>query len=102
MAIQNSVIGTAPTAFYSSVGDTAVTCIYLCNTANTAATFSLYAVPAGESATGNTKIYDSVTLTSKDTYVIDMEKLVLADGDALHGEASQAAAITVTVSSVTI
>ena len=102
MAIQNSVIDTTPAVFYSSVGDTAVTCIYLCNTANTAATFSLYAVPSGAAASANTRIYDSVTLTAKDTYVIDMEKLVLANGDALHAEASQSNAITVTVSSVTI
>ena len=102
MAIQNLIIGTTPTAFYTSNGDSAVTCIYLCNTSNATATFSVYAVPATGSATTATKIYDSVVLTAKDTYIIDMEKLILGAGDALYAEADQASAITVTVSSVVI
>lgn len=102
MAIQNSIIGTTPAAFYTSTGDTAVTCVYLCNTSNATVAFSLYAVPLGGTAVANTKIYDSVVLTSKDTYVIDMEKLVLSDGDTLHAEADQPNAVTITVSSVAI
>lgn len=102
MAIQNSVIGTTPSAFYTSIGDTAVTCVYLCNTSSATVTFSLYAVPLGGAAVASTKIYDSVVLTSKDTYVIDMEKLVLSDGDSLRAEADQSNAITITVSAVAI
>ena len=102
MAIQNLIIGTTPAAVYTSAGDSAVTCVYFCNTSNSTATFSLYAVPSGGAAIASTKIYDSVVLTSKDTYVIDMEKLILANGDALYAEADQLSAITVTVSSVTI
>lgn len=102
MAIQNLVIGTTPSAFYTSVGDSAVTCVYLCNTSNSSVTFSLHAVPAAGTPSSSNRIYDSVTLTAKDTYVIDMEKLVLSNGDALYAAASQASAITVTISAVTI
>ena len=102
MAIQNSTIGTTPAAFYTSAGDTAVTCIYFCNTSSNPVTFSVYAVPSGALAIASTRIYSTVTLTANDTYVVDMEKLILSSGDSLQAEADQEDVITVTVSSVGI
>lgn len=102
MAIQNIILTTLPSAVFTSVGDTAITCAYFCNTSNSPVTISVYAVASGDSAVAGNRIYDSVLLTAKDTYVIDMEKLILSDGDKLMAEATQNNAITVTISSVSI
>jgi hypothetical protein len=58
--------------------------MYVCNTGNTAAQFNMYAVPSGETADESKLMYYQVPLASRDTYVIDSEKLVLGHGDSIY------------------
>lgn len=75
--------------------------MYFCNTDSSARTFNLYAVPAGTDL-GNVdvshQIYKDVQVAANDTFVVDMEKLVLADDDYLVANASANTAITATTS----
>jgi hypothetical protein len=75
--------------------------MYFCNTDATAKTFDLYAVPSGTTTiNSDVQIYKSVQIQSNDTFVVDMEKIVLANGDTLRAAASANSAITATVSYV--
>lgn len=101
MAISNTVLTTVISNVYVSSGNTVVSVIYFCNTDSTAKTFNLYAVPSGTaSINGDVQIYANVQIQSKDTFVVDMEKIVLANGDTLRANASANSAITTTVSYV--
>jgi hypothetical protein len=58
-------------------------------------------VPSGTTTIdSNVQIYKSVQIQSNDTFVVDMEKIVLANGDTLRAAASANSAITATVSYV--
>ena len=101
MAISNTVLTTIASNVYVSSGNSVVSVMYFCNTDSTAKTFNLYAVPSGTSTIdGNVQIYANVQLQSHDTFVVDMEKIVLANGDTLRANASANATITTTVSYV--
>ena len=101
MAISNTLLTTVVSNVYVSSGNTVVSVMYFCNTDATAKTFDLYAVPSGTTTiNSNVQIYKSVQIQSNDTFVVDMEKIVLANGDTLRAAASANSAITATVSYV--
>lgn len=102
MALTNTVLGTSIANIYVSSGNTVVSTMYFCNVNGSARTFNLYAVPAGGTADTTTQIYQQVTVQANDTFVIDMEKLVLANGETLRANASAVSSITSTVSYVGI
>lgn len=103
MAITNSVLTTVVSNVYVSSGNTVVSVMYFCNTDSTSKTFNLYVVPSGNATVnGNLQIYKNVQIAGDDTFVVDMEKLVLANGDTLRANASGNSAITATVSYVGI
>jgi hypothetical protein len=76
--------------------------MYFCNTDSTARDIDVYLVPDGGSAGAATQIYKNIQIAGNDTFVVDMEKLVLADGDTVEAIASSNAVITATVSYVGI
>ena len=89
MAISNTVLNTNDGNIYVSSGSSAITAIYLCNSAGSGTvTINLYAIPSGGSLSEATQIYKDLSLTVGDTYVIDTEKLILEDGDYLAGNCS--------------
>jgi hypothetical protein len=86
MAIsQTQIASTSLTGIYTSSNDSAVTAIYICNTSPATIHFNLLVVPVGnEPSEQFHTIYKNVSLTSTDTYVIDTERLILANGDSIH------------------
>lgn len=107
MAIKNSVLTNTPLSIYTSVGQSVVTVVYFCNVGTKSAEFSLYIVPNGTSWNEDRAIYHSVQVTEKDTYVIDTEKLVLNDGDAVYAKVNDPVGdpgirVIVTVSSIEV
>ena len=74
MSIANSTLTTEATPVYTSSGSSATTAIYFHNTDGSAQTFNLYVVPNGETVANVHRIYGEKTVSSKDTYIIDMEK----------------------------
>ena len=101
MAISNTLLTTVVSNVYVSSGNTVVSVMYFYN--NNAATrdFSLFLVPSGTSTIdSNVQIYGNVQVTSTDTFVIDLEKLVLSNGDSIRGNASANTSVTASVSYV--
>jgi hypothetical protein len=103
MSIQSTLLTTTADTVYTSTGSTVVTTIYVSNyTTSANATFSLFAVGSGYSASNTNKLYSNVTVTAGDTYVIDSERLLLDDGDVIQANANVDSRLTLTVSYTTI
>ena len=84
MALTNTALTTIPSSIYVSSGNTVVSAMYFCNNSGSAVNFNLYAIPSGvTTANANVQIYNSVQVASLDTFVVDWEKLALANGDRL-------------------
>lgn len=105
MAIHNTVLvhsgQTAANLLVSSgTGGVAVTTMYFCNTNTAATAFTLHVVPAGFEANSNNIVYFNKLITSGDTYIVDWEKLVLAQGDTIRANANVGNAIVATISTI--
>jgi len=86
MAFTSTILDVSPKSIFTSNGNNAITTMYICNTGNIEIQFNIYAIPAGSPVNDNRVIYYRVPLTSQDTYVIDSEKLILENGDALFAD----------------
>lgn len=78
----------------------AVTTMYFCNRSAGTTTFNLYLVPVGGNADINNVAYSNKTITAGDTYIVDWEKLVLANGETIRANANVGNAIVATVSTI--
>lgn len=78
----------------------AITCIHACNISGSPATVNLFAVPAGGTANDATLIFKNTSIANSATLVIDTERIILGNGDALWANASANSAINFTVSSI--
>ena len=79
----------------------AVTCIYFCNTTASTVAINLFAVPSGGTV-NNCVIYNNLSIAAADTAIIDMEKIILGDGDSIQANCSVNNAVAMTVSYVGI
>ena len=84
MAIAQQTVGTSATTIYTSSGNSATTAIFLMNNNAAARTVQIYVVPNGDSVGTSTKIIKDLVIDAADTYIINTEKLVLANGDKIH------------------
>ena len=78
----NNILTNTSQAFAATEG-TAVTSIHLCNISPDNATVNIYVLKNDGSTTvptENNKIYNSLTIQGTDTYVIDTEKMIMANG----------------------
>ena len=104
MAIANTVLtNSAATSIYTSSGTSAITTIHLCNTTGASVTANVYIVPSGGTAGASNAIYTNLSITAQNTYIVYAEKFILGNvGDAIMANASNANAVTATVSSIGI
>lgn len=105
MAIRNvRLFDTNPTTVFQAIGQQAITVMYICNTTNSDAVVDVYCVNSEDSsaAADSNKIYSQLAVTANDTYVIDLEKIILNDGDLIEVRSDTTNAITVTVSTIAI
>jgi hypothetical protein len=102
MSIINTSVTTTAANIYASSGNSATTVIHLCNYTNSGATANVWVVPKGLTANSMTMIYSNVSLTAQNTLVVDTEKLILSDGDAIMANASVNGAVSATVSYIGI
>ena len=102
MAISQATVGTSATTVYTSSNTTAITCMFFMNDNAAARTLDVHVVKSGGSAAATNKIIKTITIDPADTYVINIEKLVLDNGDTIQCIASGASSIQATVSSVAI
>jgi len=93
MAITNfQVTANTASAAFTASADTAVTVIYVTNKSSSDGNINIYVVPSGDSVSENFKIYNNVLVPAQDTYIVDTEKLILENGDAIYIEAPDSAA----------
>ncbi len=102
MALAQAVLTTSSAAVYTSTGNSATTVIFFCNTSSSAVTVDVYAVPNAGAAGVATQLISEISINAKDTYILNLEKIVLANGDMIHAKASAGTAVTATVSYVGI
>lgn len=104
MPIQSTVLTTTAANVFASTTETGdvVSVMYFCNRSASPTTFDLHIVPAGQSATVNNIAYSNKTIASNDTYIVDMEKILLSQGDTLRARANTGNAVVVTVSTLGI
>jgi hypothetical protein len=77
--------------------------MYLCNKNTAAINLNVFLLPNGATTANlNYQIYANVQLASDDTYGVDMEKLVFANGEQIQASATTANVVTATVSYVGI
>lgn len=100
MAISSTSLTLSTNNIYVSSGNSVVSVMYFCNQGATAANLNVWAVSAGAGLNSANIIYKEVQLASADTFVVDMEKLVLANGDYLV--ANTGGTVSATVSYVGI
>ena len=107
MAITNTRItaATTPTTVFTASGQQAITVLYICNTdSSQAANVSVYCIDNSTSsgASEDNCIYSDLSILQGDTYVMDLEKLILDNGDMIDVESNAGNVITVTVSSISV
>ena len=103
MAINNTAVTTTAQSIFTSVGNTAITTIHLCNYSASSVQANVYLSPStGNAAVNTTLIYGNVTIGAYNTLIIYQEKFVLANGDTVWANVSTAGAVSATVSSIGI
>lgn len=101
MITNTQVYSTSTTRIFLSSGENAITTVFFCNTSNdTDAELDVYAVPAAGAFGTGTQIISNLSLPASETFVFDLEKLILEDGAALWALSTVDKIITATVSSV--
>lgn len=102
MAINNTSVTTSPTPIYVSGGPTVITTVYICNFTSATVSVDMHIVPQGLLPDNTTIVYKNITLVAEETYIMDMEKLLFSDQDAIYVTASAPNSVTATVSSYPI
>lgn len=92
---------TANVLYGTATENKAITCIYFCNTTSSTVNVNLFAMPWGGTL-ANCIIYNNLPVAASDTAIVDMEKLILAEGDSIYANCSVNNAIAMTVSYVGI
>ena len=100
MALTNAFLATEPAPIYTSTGTNAIVSAYFCNLGNQTVQFTLYAVPAGGTPEDSNTIYKTINVTTYDTFVMDVEKIILEDNESLWASASVGDSIAVTIVTV--
>ena len=100
MAISSTSLTLDTSNIYVSSGNSVVSVMYFCNHGATAANLNVWATGAGSTFGSANLIYREIQLAAADTYVVDMEKLVLASGDYIR--ANTGGTVSATVSYVGI
>jgi len=96
------MLGTAPTAIFTSTGVNALVVGYFCNTDSNATMVNVHAVSSGNTASATNLIYNQINLTGQDTYLIDTEKIILDDGDSLWASATTPGVVVATINTISV
>ena len=91
------------TTVYTSSGESGITTLMLCNHhATTDAIVNVYVVPSGGTAGDANQILKNLTIVASDTFVMDMEKLILSNGDFVVVQANASSVVNSVISSMAV
>ena len=102
MALFQTQLGTSATTVFDPTADSAVTTLFLCNTHSSAVTVTLYLINGSGTPADANAIWKDISIASKDTFVMNNERIILAAADFIKGLASVASKVTVTGTYTTI
>lgn len=103
MITATNLTSTDPTNVYTSVGESGITTLIICNHhASTDAVVDVWVVPSGGTAGPANQILKSMTIVAADTFVMDMEKLMLDNSDTIVIQSDQANVINSVISSMAV
>ena len=103
MITATNLLDTNPTNVFVSAGENGITTLMICNhTISTDAVVDVWVVPNGGTRGNANQILKSLTISASDTFVMDMEKLVLGDGDTVIVKSSVADAVNSVISSMAV
>lgn len=102
MSITQNTIGTSATTLYTSSGESATSVIYFMNDHSADVTIQLHVVQSAGTASASNKIVKNLVISAADTYVMDIEKLLLDNGDMIQASADVDAVVHATVSHIGI
>lgn len=104
MSIQSTALDTSVGNIYVANGaqGNVVSVAYFCNRSASTTSFTVHLVPNGGTADANNVVYSNKTLTAGDTYILELEKIILANGDMIQASANTANSIVSTVSTLGI
>lgn len=103
MAISNTVLTTttANVLYGTSTNSYAVTTLYIHNASVSTAYANIMLVQSG-GAVGNAVIYGNKSIAANDTLIMDLEKLILGQGDSVQANCYPASVGLMTISYVGI
>lgn len=84
MAIKSTRVTNEQPSIFTSQGSSAVTSVYFCNAGDQIAYLTVHAVPKADIPTNQNTIYYRLPIAINDTFIMDTERLILEDGDAIH------------------
>lgn len=99
MAITNTSLSTSAANIYASSGNNVVVTVYLCNTDTVARTVNMFLIPAAGTASSANQIIKDLLIAPSDTYIMNTERLVLANGEMLQANCNVNSVVTATVNS---
>lgn len=105
MAINSANIGNSNTTVYTSSGNNAVTCMWVCNVDNppvTSADLTVHFVKQGDPITNTNMVVNALPVPAGETVVFDAEKIILDNGDRIVASASAAGLLTFTISTIQV
>jgi hypothetical protein len=100
--LNNYLIPDAPSTLYTSVNTSVIVSGFFCNLHDSPVTITVYVVPNGGTIQDQNIIYKDITIAPDDTYIIDVEKIILDDGEFLAATASVADVVAVTLITMAI
>jgi hypothetical protein len=95
-------VTTVSTPIYTSSGNSATTVMHFCNYSSNNVTANVWLVPSGFTANSINMIYSNVSITGFNTMVIDTEKIIFGNGDAIYANTSANLSVGVSVSYIGI
>lgn len=103
MITATNLADTNSTTIYQSDGESGVTTLIICNHhATTNAVVNVWVVPDGAVAGNANQILKNLTIVASDTFVMDMEKLVLDDGDTIVAQSDTSDVVNAVISSMAV
>ena len=94
---------TSTTRVFLSSGESAITTVFFCNTSDVDDTaIDVYIVPAAGVYGTGTQVMSNLALPAGETFVFDLEKLILENAASIWAKATVDKVVTATVSSVSI
>lgn len=98
MALSQQRLNTDGITVYTSSGSTAITTIFVTNVSASTVTVTLHLYESGGSASDTTAIWKDISISGKDTFSMNNERIIMGNGDVLAGTSGANNAINVTLS----